>query len=128
MSSDANLNLIVVLSFCFLAFCAALLTGFIVPVVHQLSKTLIAYEKLAFTMDKELPPILIEVNKLLGGVTHLQSTAYHKVSEIGVKVDDLQENVTKVAQTAKKHSSVISVGLLAGVKAYFDHNKNHSGE
>lgn len=99
--------------------------------VPQVNRTLTAYEKLAGTLETELAPTIREVNKLAGGVVKLQSAAQSSVAEVGTKVEDVTGNITKVADQAKKESSVWGTGLLAGFKSYLagqSSNKDDSSE
>jgi hypothetical protein len=118
---DANvLNDIVVASL--VAFAAALggLLWALGSLVPQINKTLGAYERLAGTLEDELTPTLREVNKVVTGITELKTVAVKNVSEVTTKVEDVTGNLSKAAESAKKHSSVWGTGFLAGARAYLE--------
>ncbi len=124
MASVSNLDYVVVLSFGLLAVSVLFLTGFIVPVVLQLTKTLSACEKLAGTVDKEIGVTLIQVNKLLSGVGDFKNVANSKVNQITHTVDDVRSNVNNVTKQAKVHSRVLSAGIFSGIQAYLKNSNN----
>jgi hypothetical protein len=124
---DANvLNDIVVASL--VAFAAALggLLWALGSLVPQINKTLGAYERLAGTLEDELTPTLREVNKVVTGITELKTVAVKNVSDVTTKVEDVTGNLTKAAESAKKHSSVWGTGFLAGARAYLEANNSKS--
>ena len=125
MPQFSSLDLVVVLSFVLLAVSSLLLTGFIVPVVLQLTKTLAACESLATTVDKEIGVTLSEVNKLMSGLGDFKNVASHKVSQITQSVDDVKGNVTNVTKKAQIHTSVLGTGILSGIQAYLKHNNGN---
>lgn len=128
---DPNvLNYIVVASLIFFAVALGGLVWALSALVPQISRTLNAYEHLAGTMEGELTPTLREVHKVIVGITELKTIATKNVSEVTTKVEDVTGNLTKAADSAKKHSSVWGAGLFAGAKAYLEggHNKTAAGK
>jgi len=118
---DTNvLNGIVVGALAFLALASAGLLWAALSVVTQANRTLTAFERLADTLDTELGPTLQEVQKVVIGVAELKTIAAHKVTDVSTKVEDVTENLSKAAGDAKKNSSVLGAGFLAGVRAYFE--------
>jgi len=93
--------------------------------VPQATKTLGAYERLAGTLETELTPTLREVTKVVVGITELKTVAVKNVSEVSHKVEDVTGNLTKVADNAKRHSSVFGAGFLAAAKNYLEGGPKH---
>jgi uncharacterized protein YoxC len=123
---NANLNMLVVFSLVCLAFAMVILLGLLMSIVPQANRTLNAFEKLATTVSTELQPTLAEASKLVGGVLKLQDLAQNSMSNMTVKVEDVTDNLSRVAADAKKGSSVIGAGILAGIKAYLNSHQ-HTG-
>jgi uncharacterized protein YoxC len=118
---DANvLNIIVAVSLGIFALALVALVFAMQTLVPQVTKTLGAYERLAGTLETELAPTLHEVNKVVCGITELKTIAVKNVSDVTTKVEDVTGNLTKAADTAKRHSSVWGAGFLAAAKAYLD--------
>jgi uncharacterized protein YoxC len=117
---NANLNLLVVFSLVCLALAMFVLIGLLMSIVPQWNRTLNAFEKLATTVSTELQPTLAEASKLIGGVLRLQDLAQNSMSTVGDKVEDVTDNLSKVAADAKKGGSVVGAGILAGIKAYLE--------
>lgn len=118
MDSTHTLDFLVIGSLTLLSLALVGLAFAAGQLVPQMARTLTAYEKLANTLEAELAPTIREVNKLAGGVVKLQSSAQHTVAEVGTKVEDVTGNITKVADQAKKESSVLGHGIFAGIRAY----------
>ncbi len=97
-------------------------------IVPQANRTLGAFERLADTVSTELQPTLNEASKLLGGVLKLQDMAQISVSNVSDKVEDVSVNLTKAAHGAKKGSSIVGAGVLAGIKAYLHAKDEHTEE
>lgn len=117
---NANLNLVVLFSLICLAFAMFVLIGLLMSIVPQANRTLNAFEKLATTVSTELQPTLAEASKLVGGVLKLQDLAQNSMSSMTDKVEDVTDNLSRAAAGAKKGSSVIGAGLMAGIKAYLN--------
>jgi hypothetical protein len=92
--------------------------------IPQINKTLGAYEKLADTLEAELGPTLKEVQKVVVSVGELKQIAGQRVQDVSTKVEDVTGNLTKVATSAKKESSVYGAGLWAGLRSYLE-GKDH---
>ena len=115
---NANLNLLVLFSLISLTFAVLVLLGLMMSIIPQANRTLNAFEKLATTVSTELQPTLAEASRLVGGVLKLQDLAQTSMSSMTDKVEDMTDNLSKVAVDAKKSGSVIGAGILAGLKAY----------
>ncbi len=118
MALDANLNVLVVFSLLCLSMAILVLVGIALTLVPQLNRTLGAYEKLADTLSE----VRIVVNSFL----RLQDIAQNSVSNVSDKVENITDNLTRTADDAKKRSSVISAGLLAGIREYLQSKNEHS--
>jgi hypothetical protein len=92
--------------------------------IPQINKTLGAYEKLADTLEAELGPTLKEVQKVVVSVGELKQIAGQRVQDVSTRVEDVTGNLTKVATSAKKESSVYGAGLWAGLRSYLE-GKDH---
>jgi predicted PurR-regulated permease PerM len=123
---NANLNLLVVFSLVCLSLAVLVLLGLLMSIVPQANRTLNAFEKLATTVSTELQPTLAEASKLVGGVLKLQDLAQNSMSNMTDKVEDVTDNLSRVAVGAKKGSSVIGAGILAGIKAYLNSHQHTS--
>lgn len=123
---NANLNLLVALSLLCLSIASLVLLGVALTLVPQANKTLGAFENLANTVSTELQPTLAEAGKLLGGVLKLQDLAQNSVLNVSGKVEDVTGNLSRAAEGAKKGGSIVSAGLLAGLKAYMTGKHEHS--
>jgi uncharacterized protein YoxC len=117
---NANLNMLVVLSLLCLSMALLVLLGVALSLVPQTNRTLGAFERLANTVSTELQPTLSEASKLLGGVLKLQDIAQSSVSSVSDKVEDVTDNLSRAAHGAKKGSSIVGAGLIAGLKAYLN--------
>lgn len=92
--------------------------------IPQINKTLGAYEKLADTLEAELGPTLKEVQKVVVSVGELKQIAGQRVQDVSTKVEDVTGNLSKVATSAKKESSVYGAGIWAGLRSYLE-SKEH---
>jgi uncharacterized protein YoxC len=117
---NGSINVIVVFTLLLLALSLISLAFAAMTIVPQINRTLGAFERLATTVEAELEPTLSEANKLLGGVLKLQNIAQSSVAGVQTKVEDVTGNLTKVADGAKKHTSVWGAGLAAGITAYLE--------
>jgi uncharacterized protein YoxC len=124
---NANLNIFVIISLLCLSMSLLVLLGVALSLVPQANRTLGAFEKLANTVSTELQPTLSEASKLLGGVLKLQDIAQNSVLNVTDKVEDVTDNLSRAAKGAKKRSSIVGAGLLAGIKAYL-HAKDENAE
>lgn len=120
MEVPPYLDIIVLVLFLIFTFTLALLISPISNLLKQSERTLDATEGLIRTLDKELGPTLNEVNLVLGSVQEIKAIAEQRITDVGTKVEDVTGNITKVADTAKTHTSVWGAGLMAGFKAYLD--------
>ena len=114
----------VVFALLFLCVALAVLAAYMNQLVSQGVRTLESYAKLADTLEEELAPTLKEVQKVVVGVGELRQIAGQTMSGVGTKVEDVTGNITKVADNAKRSSSVWGAGLLAGARAYLE-GKGH---
>ena len=115
---NANLNILVVVSLLCLSIAVLVLIGLAMSLVPQANRTLGAFERLADTVSTELQPTLAEASKLLGGVLKLQDIAQSSVVNVTDKMGDMSGNLSRAAEDAKKGSSIVRAGLLAGIRAY----------
>lgn len=111
-----------------LAVTTLLLVSSAIPLFSQASRTLIAFEKLADTLQNESRPTLSEFREVLSGLNQLKSATAERVTEVGHRVEDVAGSVGQVAGSAKKHSSVWGAGLLAGVRAYLSGSDDWEGQ
>ena len=107
---NANLNLVVVFSLLCLSIALLVLLGILLSLVPQINRTLYSYERLADTLS--------EVRILMSGFLKLQNIAQSSVSSVSDKVENVTDDLTRAADDAKKRSSVISAGILAGIREY----------
>ena len=107
---NANLNLVVVFSLLCLSIALLVLLGILLSLVPQINRTLNSYERLADTLS--------EVRILMSGFLKLQNIAQSSVSSVSDKVENVTDDLTRAADDAKKRSSVISAGILAGIREY----------
>ena len=114
----AALNSFVIFSLMLLAVAALLLVSSAIPLMGQASRTLVAFEKLADTLQNETKPTLKELNEVLSGVNKLRSATQERITEAGAKVENVAGSFNNAAGQAKKQSSVVGAGLLAAVKTY----------
>ena len=111
-------NSFVIMALMLLGVASILLVSSAVPLMGQANRTLIAFEKLADTLQNETTPTLRELNEVLSGVNKLRTATTERISEASHKVEDVTGSVNKVATQAKQQSSVFGAGILAGVRAY----------
>ncbi len=123
---NANLNIFVVFSLLCLSIALLILVGVALSLVPQAFRTMNAFERLADTVSTELQPTLSEAAKLLGGVLKLQDIAQSSVSNVTGKVEDVTVNLSRAADGAKKGSSILGAGLLAGLQAYLHAKEEHT--
>jgi uncharacterized protein YoxC len=109
-----------------LAVTALLLIGSALPLLGQASRTLLAYEKLAETLETELSPTLTEVKTMLEGVNQIRQVTTDRVTAVTHQVGGVAGSVGTVADKAKKNSSAWGAGLWAGMKAYLESSKAES--
>jgi len=111
-------NAFVIMALMLLGVASLLLVSSALPLMSQAGRTLIAFEKLADTLQNETTPTLRELNEVLSGVNKIRTATTDRISEASHKVEDVTGSVNKVATQAKQQSSVFGAGILAGVKAY----------
>ena len=114
----AIVNALIVISLALLALAAVLLAGTCAPVLYQAHRTMIAYERLAATLNNEVPATLNEFKQLAQRVNALGSITTQQVTEVGHKVEAVSGSIGHAAGNAKKQGSVWGSALLAGVKSY----------
>jgi len=117
---NGSINVIVVFTLLLLASSLTLLVGAVMTLVPQANRTLGAFERLASTVEAELEPTLAEANKLIGSVLKLQNIAQNSVAGVQTKVEDVTGSIGRVADGAKKQTSVWGAGLAAGITAYLE--------
>ena len=117
-----DLNSLVAFAFILLAITSILMVAAIYTLVPQVSRTLIAYEKLADTVQVELRPTLAELKEVMAGVNQLRSVTTQRVTDVSHQVETVAGSFEQVASKAKKRTSVWGTGLLAGLKAYLTAN------
>jgi uncharacterized protein YoxC len=120
----SQVNVLISVSLMLLAVTALLLIGSAIPLLSQASRTLVAYEKLAETLETELSPTLTEVKTMLEGVNQIRQVTTDRVTQVSHQVTDVAGSVGTVADKAKKQSSAWGAGLLAGVRAYLEAGKS----
>lgn len=121
---NANLNILVIVTLVLLAVSLLLLVGAAWTLVPQAQRTMFAIEKLLNTVDTELHPTISEAQRLFGGFLKLQDMAQQSVSGVSTKVEDVTGNISKVAEVAKKNTTIWKAGLSAGIKAYIEGNND----
>ena len=89
-----------------------------VTILEQARRTLTAYERLANTLDAEVPATLNEFKQLADRVNQLGSVTTQRVTDVGHKVEEVSGSIGQAAEVAKKESSVWGSALWAGVRAY----------
>lgn len=118
MSPDLIINVIVVVSLVILMIAALLFVPCAWPLLDQARRTLTAYERLANTLDAEVPATLGEFKQLAQRVNVLGSEYSQRVTDVGHRVEEMSGSLGVAAEHAKKESSIWGSALLAGVKAY----------
>ncbi len=101
-----------------LAVTSLLLVSSAIPLLSQASRTLIAFEKLADTVQGETKPTLTELREVVSGLNQLKSVTAERVTEVSHRVEGVTSTVGEVAGKAKKSSAVWGAGFVAGIKAY----------
>lgn len=119
-----TVNALISVSLMLLAVTALLLIASAIPLLSQASRTLIAYEKLADTLQTEISPTLGEVKTMLEGVNQIRQVTTERVTQVSHQVTDVAGSMGTAAEKAKKNSSALGVGLLAGIRAYLDTGKS----
>lgn len=114
----AVVNVAIVTALMFLAVSLTLLVTSIMPLLRQGEATLAAIQRLSSTIDKEVVPIASQFKDLIGTVSEIKSITAQRVGEVGSKAEAVAGNVNQLVGTAKKQSTVVGAGLLAGLKAY----------
>jgi uncharacterized protein YoxC len=103
------------LIYAILTLCALLLTGFIVYVLIQFSRTLKGVNMLLEDLQKTVPSMLEKLDKTIASV----SSEAQRVDEIMKSVEEIGEKVTATAEIAKEiiSSPLIKIASLsAGAK------------
>lgn len=115
----AAVNVAVMTALVFLAVSMTLLVASVMPLLRQGQATLAALQRLSLTLEKEIPPVTDQFRDLMGTVSEIKAITAQRVTEVGTKAEAMAGNVNNMVGTAKKQSSVMGTGLLAGLKAYF---------
>ncbi len=79
-----------------LAVLAAVLVGYIIPVLIQLKKTLARVDQLVEESEKELLPLLRDLGDTVSHVRHITSTADEAVKNIGAATGSIRGAAEKV--------------------------------
>ena len=111
-------NAFIVMALMLLAVTSLMVACAAVPMVNQASRTLVAFEKLADTLQGETKPTLAELREVVSGLNQLKSVTAERVTEVSHRVEDVAGTVGTVAGKAKKGSAVWGAGFVAGIKAY----------
>ncbi len=119
---NTDWSLLVPAALMILAVSVVLLVCSALPLFFQASRTLLAYENLARTLETELTPTLIEIKDVMAGDNQIRSSTAQRVSEVSHQVEGVAGSV---ADEAKKHSQVWGTGLIAGLKAYLTKEKEN---
>lgn len=115
-----SLNILVAVSLIFLAVSLMAVSIPLMSMVKQSERTLSSLDKLLGTVDRELGPTLKQVDTLLSSVVELKSVAQKGITDVGSKVGDVTGGITKVADDAKRQTSVFGAGFMAGVRSYLE--------
>ncbi|MBY0356791.1 MAG: hypothetical protein K2W82_02215 [Candidatus Obscuribacterales bacterium] len=118
------INMVVVAALIFLAVSLTLLVTSIMPLLRQGEATLAALQRLTLTVDREVEPIAAQFRDLIGTVSEIKAITAQRVTEVGSKAEAVAGNVNHLVGSAKKQSTVMGAGVLAGIKAYFSRNNN----
>ena len=119
-SIGGSLNILVCVSLVFLAASLLAVSIPLMLMVKQSERTLSSLDKLLGTVDRELGPTLKQVDALLGSVVELKSAAQKGITDVGSKVGDVKGGLTKAADDAKRQTSVVGAGFMAGFRSYLD--------
>lgn len=119
MDYNTAINTVVAFALAFLAFSVTALFWQAVPLLNQLLATANSCRALLQTIEKEVEPTAKELRELMHGVNQLRAITVDRVVDVGTKVEDATQNVGTVVTTARKESTVIGHGLLAGLRAYW---------
>lgn len=127
MDQTTLVNCAIVIALMLLAVSAVLLACSLPAVLHQAQQTLAAFERLAKTLDREIPPTLVEVRSVIEGVNQVKALTMQRFNDVGSQVEEVTGNVSTVVNSAQKQSKVLSTGLLAGLKSYFSNKDQGTG-
>lgn len=122
--NPAYVDILVSFSLVILTISLLLFVSSVFPMLMQAARTLLAYEKLANTLDTEVPATLHEFKQLAESVNALRRDTTQKVTDVGHKVEEVSGSIGLAAEEAKRKSSVWGTALLAGVKSYLS-GKDH---
>ena len=124
--SPAYVDALVVISLMILAIAGLLFASSAQQIIQQAVRTMLAYEKLANTLDAEVPATLHEFKQLAERVNLLSSATTQRVTDVGHKVEEVSGSLGLAAEEAKRQSSVWGSAVWAGVKAYLS-SKDRDG-
>lgn len=116
--NPAYVDILVSFSLVILTISLLLFVSSVFPMLMQAARTLLAYEKLANTLETEVPATLHEFKQLAESVNALRRDTTQKVTDVGHKVEEVSGSIGLAAEEAKRKSSVWGTALLAGVKSY----------
>ncbi len=116
--NPAYVDILVSFSLVILTISLLLFVSSVFPMLMQAARTLLAYEKLANTLDTEVPATLQEFKQLAESVNALRRDTTQKVTDVGHKVEEVSGSIGLVAEEAKRKSSVWGTALLAGLRSY----------
>ena len=111
-------NAFITMALMLLAVASLMLVAAAFPMMNQASRTLIAFEKLADTVQGETKPTLTELREVISGLNQLKSVTAERVTEVSHRVEDVAGTVGNVAGKAKMSSAVWGAGFIAGIRAY----------
>lgn len=117
-AGSSVLDVFVAVSVGVLAFIGSLLVFCVWQVCAQASRTFVAYERLADTLDREVVPTVMEVREVMDGIKRLPNATAQRLTEVSHQVESVAGSVGVAADKAKRNSSVFGAGIFAGLRAY----------
>jgi predicted PurR-regulated permease PerM len=119
-------NAALIIALMLLAVSSLLLVASMMPLINQGVRTLNAVEDLAETVNREIPPTLLEVREIMDGLDQIRSSAAKNITQVSTKIEDVSGSVNHAVSSASKNTSVFGAGIFAGVKAFFAGNHDHA--
>lgn len=126
MDQTQVVNAALIIALMLLAVSSLLLVASVMPLINQGVRTLNAVEDLAETVNREIPPTLVEVRQIMDGLDQIRSSAAKNITQVSTKLEDVGGTVNTAVTTASNQTSVLGAGLFAGVRAFFTGNHDHS--
>lgn len=124
MDQTQLVNAALIIALMLLAVSALLMVASMMPLISQSVRTLNAVEDLAETVNREVPPTLVEVREVMNGLDQIRSSAAKNITQVSTKIEDVSDTVNTVVHSVEKQSSVLGAGLFAGVQAFFNGDQN----